>query len=69
MRGGGKVVTRWILWVLSGLLLGGIVHIATVLYPPNSRDPERVCRVLHHRSGQSRGAAAHAWPGEVDHCR
>ena len=30
------VMTRWLLWLLSGLLLGGIVHIATVLYLPST---------------------------------
>lgn len=27
---------RWVLWLLAGLLLGGIVHFVTILYLPNT---------------------------------
>lgn len=38
-------MTRWLLWVLAGLLLGGIVHIATVLYLPNTATQNAYARV------------------------
>jgi len=38
-------VIRWLLWLLSGLLLGGIVHIATILYLPNSATQNAYARV------------------------
>ena len=38
-------MTRWLLWILSGLLLGGIVHIATVLYLPNTATQNAYARV------------------------
>lgn len=36
---------RWLLWLLAGLLLGGIVHIATVLYLPNTATQNAYARV------------------------
>jgi uncharacterized membrane protein len=39
------VVIRWLLWLLAGLLLGGIVHIATVLYLPNTATQNAYARV------------------------
>jgi uncharacterized membrane protein len=38
-------VTRWLLWLLAGLLLGGIVHIATVLYLPNTATQNAYARI------------------------
>jgi uncharacterized membrane protein len=38
-------VTRWLLWILSGLLLGGIVHIVTVLYLPSTATQNAYARV------------------------
>jgi len=38
-------VIRWLLWLLAGLLLGGIVHIATVLYLPNTATQNAYARV------------------------
>ncbi len=38
-------MTRWLLWLLSGLLLGGIDHIATVLYLPNTATQNAYARV------------------------
>ena len=30
---------RWLLWLLAGLVLGGIVHLAMVLYLPRAAQP------------------------------
>ena len=38
-------MTRWILWLLSGLLLGGIIHFATVLYLPNTATQDAYARM------------------------
>jgi uncharacterized membrane protein len=38
-------VTRWLLWLLSGVLLGGIVHLATVLYLPNTATQDAYARI------------------------
>ena len=38
-------MTRWLLWLLAGLLLGGIVHIATVLYLPNTATQNAYARI------------------------
>lgn len=36
---------RWVLWIFAGLLLGGIVHIATVLYLPNTATQNAYARI------------------------
>ncbi|HWV41295.1 DUF1254 domain-containing protein [Pseudorhodoplanes sp.] len=36
---------RWILWILSGLLLGGIVHFITILYLPNTATQNAYARI------------------------
>jgi uncharacterized membrane protein len=36
---------RWLLWGIAGLLLGGIVHIATVLYLPRTATQDAYARV------------------------
>lgn len=36
---------RWLLWIAAGLLLGGIVHIVTVLYLPNTATQNAYARV------------------------
>ncbi len=33
---------RWLLWLLAGALLGGIVHLVTILVLPTDRDPGRL---------------------------
>lgn len=38
-------MTRWILWLISGILLGGIVHIVTVLYLPSTATQNAYARV------------------------
>lgn len=38
-------MTRWLLWLLSGLLLGGIVHFATILYLPNTATQNAYARI------------------------
>jgi uncharacterized membrane protein len=38
-------VTRWLLWLLAGVLLGGIVHIVTVLYLPSTATQNAYARV------------------------
>jgi uncharacterized membrane protein len=38
-------MTRWILWLASGLLLGGIVHFATILYLPNTATQNAYARI------------------------
>ena len=38
-------MTRWLLWLLSGLLLGGIVHFVTILYLPNTATQDAYARI------------------------
>lgn len=39
------MVTRWLLWLASGLLLGGIVHFATILYLPRTATQNAYARI------------------------
>jgi uncharacterized membrane protein len=39
-------VIRWVLWILGGLLLGGIVHLATVLLMPRAATQDAYSRLL-----------------------
>lgn len=36
---------RWVLWLLAGLLLGGIVHFVTILYLPNTATQNAYTRI------------------------
>jgi uncharacterized membrane protein len=38
-------VTRWLLWFLGGVLLGGIVHLATVLWLPRTATQNAYARL------------------------
>ena len=38
-------MTRWLLWLLGGLLLGGIVHLATVLLLPRTATQDAYARL------------------------
>ncbi len=38
-------MTRWLLWLLSGLLLGGLVHFVTILYLPNTATQDAYARI------------------------
>jgi len=38
-------MTRWLLWLLGGLLLGGIVHLATVLLLPRTATQDAYTRL------------------------
>lgn len=38
-------MTRWLLWLASGLLLGGIVHFVTILYLPNTATQDAYARI------------------------
>ena len=38
-------MTRWLLWLLAGLILGGIVHFATILYLPKTATQNAYARV------------------------
>jgi uncharacterized membrane protein len=38
-------MTRWLLWLGSGLLLGGIVHFATILYLPSTATQNAYARI------------------------
>ena len=46
---------RWLLWLLAGLVLGGIVHLALVLYLPPGYHAERARRypVVYMHDGQN----------------
>jgi uncharacterized membrane protein len=37
---------RWLLWILGGILLGGIVHLATVLAMPDAATEDAYSRLL-----------------------
>jgi uncharacterized membrane protein len=39
-------VIRWLLWLLGGLLLGGIVHLATVLLLPSAATQDAYTRLV-----------------------
>jgi len=38
-------VTRWLLWTLAGLLLGGVVHLATILVLPRTATQDAYARL------------------------
>jgi uncharacterized membrane protein len=38
-------VTRWLLWTLAGILLGGIVHLATILALPRTASQDAYARL------------------------
>jgi uncharacterized membrane protein len=38
-------VTRWLLWSLAGILLGGIVHLATILALPRTANQDAYARL------------------------
>ncbi len=38
-------MTRWLLWLTSGVLLGGIVHFATILYLPSTATQDAYARI------------------------
>ncbi|MFN3350882.1 DUF1254 domain-containing protein [Pseudorhodoplanes sp.] len=38
-------MTRWLMWIASGLLLGGIVHFATILYLPRTATQHAYARL------------------------
>ncbi|MEX0752395.1 MAG: DUF1254 domain-containing protein [Xanthobacteraceae bacterium] len=38
-------MTRWLLWLLGGVLLGGIVHLATVLWLPRTATQDAYSRL------------------------
>ena len=37
-------MTRWLLWLLAGALLGGIVHLVTVLILPTTATQDAYAR-------------------------
>jgi uncharacterized membrane protein len=39
-------MTRWVLWILGGILLGGIVHLATVLAMPRAASQDAYSRLV-----------------------
>jgi uncharacterized membrane protein len=39
-------VTRWFLWLLGGILLGGVVHLSTVLALPRTAAHDAYARLL-----------------------
>jgi len=38
-------MTRWLLWLLGGILLGGVVHLATVLWLPRTATQDAYSRL------------------------
>lgn len=40
-------MTRWVLWLIAGLLLGGIVHIGTILLLPSSATQDAYSRLAN----------------------
>ncbi|HLN07535.1 MAG TPA: DUF1254 domain-containing protein, partial [Xanthobacteraceae bacterium] len=38
-------MTRWLLWLLGGLVLGGIVHLATILLLPSGATRDAYSRL------------------------
>ncbi|MBI3435402.1 MAG: DUF1254 domain-containing protein [Proteobacteria bacterium] len=39
---------RWLLWLFAGLLLGGVVHLASVLYLPRTATQDAYSRLTPH---------------------
>ena len=56
---------RWLLWLLGGLLLGGIVHLATVLFLAAYRDAGRLFAPVADHAGQCVRAAARDLAGRA----
>ena len=44
-----RMIMRWLLWLLGGLLLGGIVHLATVLMLPDTATQDAYARLSRVR--------------------
>ena len=59
---GSVPMIRWALWLLGGLLLGGIVHLATVLLLPRTATQDAYTRLSADRAGQHRRAAPRRRP-------
>ena len=38
-------MTRWLLWTLAGIILGGIVHLATILVLPRTASQDAYARL------------------------
>ncbi len=49
---------RWLLWMLGGALLGGIVHLATVIILPRTATQDAYSRLAPIAPVNTRGAAA-----------
>jgi uncharacterized membrane protein len=41
-----RMMARWMLWLLGGILLGGIVHLATVLWLPRTATQDAYSRLV-----------------------
>ena len=54
---------RWALWLLGGLLLGGIVHLASVLLLPRTATQDAYTRLSVSAPGEPHGADAGRDPG------
>ena len=39
-------MTRWLLWIAAGIVLGGIVHLSTILYLPRTATNDAYSRLL-----------------------
>ena len=55
---------RWLLWLLAGALLGGIVHLVAVLVLPRTATQDAYSRIAPIRSGQCGRADAAALAAE-----
>ena len=65
----GLPMIRWLLWLLGGLLLGGIVHLVERAAAAAHRDAGRLCAPRRRHAGQQHGAAAGADAGRARCCR
>ena len=58
---------RWLLWIVGGLVLGGIVHLASVMWLPRTATQDAYARLVRRRPGQRLHGCARADPRRVDH--
>ena len=60
---------RWLLLLFGGALLGGIVHLATIIILPRTATQDAYSRLAPDRPGQHRDGAAGADARNPRRCR
>ena len=68
-RAKGLLMIRVLLWILGAILLGGIVHLATVLAMPRAATQDAYSRLRAADAGQRHGAACRRRRRKPPSCR